>query len=313
MKRIITLLTALVLTATVMAQTPNSMSYQAVIRDANNALVSSQAVGVQISILQGSATGTAVYVETQTPTSNANGLISLEIGEGTLVSGDFSTIDWGDGPFFIQTETDPTGGTNYTITGTSQLLSVPYALHAKVADSLVGGVNITETDPVFGASIAHGITAADTANWNNPTANQLDESAVDAFVENNGYALALEGVSDTVFVGNWSGGIGNGDSALIATMPTHTTWHFDVVFTAQDVNSNTNRRNMHKEFIAYRQWDTPVAFEDLVVHYDATTGHTISIAFETNANHEIRYKIVQTGGISTSIHYNLKIRMTQAR
>ena len=287
MKRIVTLLTALVLTATVVAQTPNSMSYQAVIRDANNALVTSQAVGVQISILQGSATGTAVYVETQTPTSNANGLISLEIGKGTLVSGDFGTIDWGNGPFFIQTETDPAGGTNYSITGTSQLLSVPYAFHAKVADSLAGGVDLT--------------------------GNQLDESAVDAFVENNGYARALEGVTDTVFLGNWSNGVGNGDSALIATMPSHTTWHFEVVFTAQDVNSNTNRRNMRKEFIAYRQWDTPVAIEDLVVHYDATTGHAISITFETNDNNEIWYNIVQTEGSSTVIYYNLKVRMTKMR
>ena len=270
MKRIVTLLTALVLTATAIAQTPNSMSYQAVVRDANNALVSNQAVGVQISILQGSATGIAVYVETQTPTSNANGLISLEIGKGTLVSGDFSTIDWGNGPFFIQTETDPTGGTNYSITGTSQLLSVPYALHAKVAESIAGGIS-------------------------------------------NEGAPSLQGVTDTVFVGNWVDGIGNGDSALIATMPTHTTWHFDVVFTAQDVNSNTNRRNMRKEFIAYRQWDTPLAFEDLVVHYDATTGHAISITFETNDNNDIMYKIVQTEGSSTVIHYNLKVRITKAR
>ncbi|MEM6631793.1 MAG: hypothetical protein AAF694_19110, partial [Bacteroidota bacterium] len=72
-------------------------------------------------------------------------------------------------------------------------------------------------------------------------------------------------------------------------------------------------RNMRKEFIAYRQWDTPVAFEDLVVHYDATTGHSISIVFETNDNNEILYKIVQTGGSSTVIYYNLKVRMTQAR
>ena len=128
--------------STVWAQSPNSMSYQAVVRDASNALVTSQDVGVQISILQGSATGTAVYVETQTPESNANGLISLAIGNGT----DFATIDWSNGPFFIQTETDPTGGTNYTITGTSQLLSVPYALHANVTDSIAGGIGVVTLD-----------------------------------------------------------------------------------------------------------------------------------------------------------------------
>ncbi|MFN5627818.1 MAG: hypothetical protein ACK48W_00905, partial [Bacteroidota bacterium] len=97
------------------------MSYQAVIRDNSNALVTNQVVGMQISILQGSANGTAVYTETQTPTTNTNGLASIEIGSGNLVSGNFATINWANGPYFIKTETDPTGSTNYTITGTSQL------------------------------------------------------------------------------------------------------------------------------------------------------------------------------------------------
>ena len=112
------------------AQAPEKFSYQAVVRDGSNALVTSTDVGMQISILQGSANGVAVYMETQTPTTNANGLVSLEIGDGTVESGTFSTIDWANGPYFIKTETDPTGGTTYSIVGTSQLLSVPYALHA---------------------------------------------------------------------------------------------------------------------------------------------------------------------------------------
>src|SRR5574344_2874312 len=149
MKKLFTIFAAVFLTASVFAQSQNKMSYQAVIRDASDNLVTSQAVGMQISILQGSASGTAVYVETQTPTTNANGLVSIEIGTGTIVSGDFTTIDWANGPYFIKTETDPAGGTSYSITGTSQLLSVPYALHAKTAETVTGG--ITETDPVFTA------------------------------------------------------------------------------------------------------------------------------------------------------------------
>lgn len=136
MKKIITICAALLMTASLWAQSPEKMSYQAVVRDGNNALVTSTAVGMQISILHGSANGAAVYVETQTPTSNANGLVSLEIGSGTVVSGTFVSIDWANGPYFIQTETDPTGGTSYTITGTSQLLSVPYAMHAKTAETV---------------------------------------------------------------------------------------------------------------------------------------------------------------------------------
>ena len=139
MKQIKSICAALLMTASMFAQAPEKMSYQAVVRDGNNALVKSTAVGMQISILQGSASGTAQYVETQKPTSNANGLVSIEIGLGTVVSGNFTTIDWENGPYFIQTETDPTGGTNYTIIGTSQLLSVPYALYAKTSGSSTPG------------------------------------------------------------------------------------------------------------------------------------------------------------------------------
>ena len=154
MKKIITLCATILMTANVFAQAPEKMSYQAVVRDGNNNLVSSTAVGMQISILQGSPTGSAVYVETQTPTSNADGLVSLEIGDGSVVSGDFSTIDWANGPYFIKTETDPTGGTNYTITGTSQLLSVPYALHAKTAESVNDGSGYTHyIGELFGGGI----------------------------------------------------------------------------------------------------------------------------------------------------------------
>ena len=165
MKRIITICAAILMTASVFAQSPEKMSYQAVVRDGSNSLVSSSSVGMQISILQGSVSGTTVYVETQIPTTNANGLVSLEIGAGTVVSGTFATIDWVNGPYFIRTETDPTGGTSYTITSTSQLLSMPYALHAKTAETVTGG--IIETDPIFGASVASGITETDTTNWNN--------------------------------------------------------------------------------------------------------------------------------------------------
>ena len=139
MKNLLALLAAVILTSSAFAQSPEKMSYQAVVRDAGNALVTDQAVGMQISILQGSASGTAVYVETQTPNTNINGLVSIEIGSGTFVNGAFNTIDWSSGLYFIKTETDPTGGINYTITGTSQLMSVPYALHANTADSVVGG------------------------------------------------------------------------------------------------------------------------------------------------------------------------------
>ena len=139
MKKLFIFMIAVLLTASVFAQSPQKMSYQAVIRNASNQLVTNQTVGMRISILQGSASGTVVYTEAQTPTTNANGLVSIEIGGGE----GFNAIDWSAGPYFIKTETDPTGGVSYTITGTSQLLSVPYALHSKTAESLIGGLQGT--------------------------------------------------------------------------------------------------------------------------------------------------------------------------
>ncbi len=141
------------------------MSYQAVIRNSSNGLVTNSAVGMRISILQTTPSGTAVYIETQTPITNANGLASIEIGGGTVVSGNFSSINWANGPYFVKTETDPTGGTSYSIMGTSQLLSVPYALYAKSAETVASLVlptittnaitGITSNSATFGGVISN--------------------------------------------------------------------------------------------------------------------------------------------------------------
>jgi hypothetical protein len=113
---------------TVQAQAPQKMNYQAILRNANNSLITNTTVGIKISIL--STSNTIAYSESHTATTNENGLVTLEIGDGTPLFGTFAGINWANGSYSIKTETDPTGGTNYTITGTSQLLSVPYALYA---------------------------------------------------------------------------------------------------------------------------------------------------------------------------------------
>ena len=117
------------------AQSPEKISYQAVVRNSTNALVTNQSVGVKITILQGSATGTPVFAETHTPTTNANGLINIVIGTGSPAINGLLDVVWSTGPYFIKTEIDPAGGTAYSITTTSELLSVPYALYAKKAES----------------------------------------------------------------------------------------------------------------------------------------------------------------------------------
>jgi hypothetical protein len=165
MKKLYFIITGLLLAINLLAQAPQKMSYQAVIRNASNTLIVNQPVGLRISIIQGTIFGASVYVETHTASTNTNGLVSLEIGSGNILNGNFNTINWANGPYFIKTETDPTGGSNYTIVGTNQLLSVPYALHAKTAESISGGLN--ETDPLFNSSVAKSINANDTARWNN--------------------------------------------------------------------------------------------------------------------------------------------------
>ena len=110
------------------------MSYQAVVKDASSGLVTNQEIGMQMSILQG-AEGTAVYVETHQPTTNSNGLVSISVGTGAPTSGSFRDIDWSKGPYFLQTEIDPAGGTSYTISGKSEMKSLPYAFHATTAEN----------------------------------------------------------------------------------------------------------------------------------------------------------------------------------
>ena len=139
MKKLTTIIITLLCAVTLFAQAPEKFSYQAVVRNASNSLVANAQVGVRVSILQGSASGSAVYVETHTATTNANGLLTVEIGGGSVQQGTFASIDWANGPFFLQTETDPNGGSNYTVSTTQQLLSVPYALYAKMAGNGFSG------------------------------------------------------------------------------------------------------------------------------------------------------------------------------
>ncbi len=220
------------------SQAPEGFKYQAVVRDAGNTILNNQAVGMRMTIQQGSIGGIIVYQETFVTTTNGYGLVNLEIGSGTTAY-DFTTIDWANGPYFIETAVDVTGGTSYAVMGTSQLMSVPYALHANTAENVTNDmVDDADSDPnneIQAVSFSndtlylsnggqvylgtYGIDLVDDADadptnelqdlqlignvltiTNNGTATsidlsgyldntdtQLDETAVDAFVSNNGY------------------------------------------------------------------------------------------------------------------------------
>jgi len=158
MKKLSTIFVAVLLTASLFAQSPEKISYQTIIRNSSGALVKNTVVGMEINLRKVSPTGAVVYTETRTPSTNENGLVSIQIGAHEGCSGDgcsgFDTIKWGDDTYFIETKVAVTAPlTTYTITSTSQLLSVPYALHAKTASSA------KETDPVFNASAAAGLNS----------------------------------------------------------------------------------------------------------------------------------------------------------
>ena len=145
MKKItLILLLVKIITCNLIAQSPQKMSYQAVIRDNSNTLIKNSLIAMRISLLQGSSIGTAVYVETQKPISDSDGLITINIGDGVLVSGSFNSINWYNGPYFIKTEIDPAGGLNYSITGVSELLSVPYALYSNKCGKVQGTISVVD-------------------------------------------------------------------------------------------------------------------------------------------------------------------------
>lgn len=166
MKKVFALLLTSILSVSIWAQTPQSIRYQAVARDNSGNVLSNQAVSFRISILFGSVSGNITYRETHTGLStNAFGLAELEIGKGTPVNGTFSAIDWSMNSYFVQVEMDPAGGKSYQELSTSQLLSVPYALHAKTAENITG--TITESDPIFTDSRAAFLKESDITNLGN--------------------------------------------------------------------------------------------------------------------------------------------------
>ncbi len=164
------------------AQSPEAFKYQAVVRGANNAPVTGQAVGIRISIMEDTPSGALVYQEAHAPTTSAIGLISLNIGEGTVLSGLFAEIDWANGDHFLQVEVDESGGTTYQWYGTSQLLSVPYALFANKAGTvdLIGGEGINIAD--------NEISNASPSLW------QLDSNVV--FVDTNQVGIGISDSAD---------------------------------------------------------------------------------------------------------------------
>ncbi len=150
-------LTHLLISTSLWAQAPQSFKYQAVLRDNVGNIIANQNVPTRITIHQGSGTGTTVYQETFSPTTNQYGLVNLNIGNGTVVSGSFAGINWGSNNYYIQIEVNT--GSGYTDMGATQLLSVPYALYAQSAGT-AGATGPTGPTGPIGPTGANGATGA---------------------------------------------------------------------------------------------------------------------------------------------------------
>ncbi|MBR5983708.1 MAG: hypothetical protein IK025_08335 [Bacteroidales bacterium] len=172
-KNLISAVFCLIISAMTFAQVPQKMSYQAVVRGSDNNLVTNSEISVRISILQGSTDGEAVYTETHSATTNANGLVTIEIGDGTS-SDDFSAINWANGPYFIKTETNVNGDDDYDIIGVSQLLAVPYAMYAQSAGNVpdVSGFLTEETQTLADVVSVGNSANAQLKDVTDPTDNQ---------------------------------------------------------------------------------------------------------------------------------------------
>ncbi|MDB5282959.1 MAG: hypothetical protein JWO06_2034 [Bacteroidota bacterium] len=170
--KLLSILTGLIFSATSgFAQVPQGVNYQAIGRDGTGAILANQHISVSFAVHDGSAAGTIVYQETDTASTNQFGLFTVVLGHGTPVLGTFPAINWGTGNKYLEVDYDPNGGTNYSIMGTAQLMSVPYALYAgntnasgitgpTGADGATGPQGISGTQGATGAVGLQGNTGA---------------------------------------------------------------------------------------------------------------------------------------------------------
>ena len=199
MKKILsTLVLSLVATVMLLAQAPQTFSYQTVVRDNNWQVIQNQSIGVQVSIIEDLANGSVVYVEEHTATTNDIGLINLAVGGGTVATGLFSNIDWGNHSYFMKISVDVSGGTNYVVMGTTQLRSVPYALFAETSNN-AGPQGVAGNDGVDGTNGTNGVDGTNGTNGVDGVDGTNGTNGVDG-VDGVGIAQTLTISGDTLFI-----------------------------------------------------------------------------------------------------------------
>ena len=309
-KILLSLVAAATLSFSSFGQAPEGFKYQAVVRDAGNTILNNQAVGLRMTIQQGAIGGTTVYSETFAPTTNTYGLVNLEIGNGTVVSGTFANIDWSAGPYFMETAVDVTGGTNYAVMGTSQLMSVPYALYAKTSGNGQG-----PTGPTGPQGIAGPVGATGSAGQGGVT-----QAGLGILVVGTGTAIDPYIVSSKIYtIGLWPelGGYvfrisADGRHGLVAetqNQSSSSTWYL-----AQDAISNLVNHSANGQ--KFMDWRLPTKYElnEMYlqstaigafgnVYYWSSTEVDVNNAWEQNFNVGSQSSLVKS-----NVHYVRSVR-----
>ncbi|MBI5219289.1 MAG: hypothetical protein HY958_10205 [Bacteroidia bacterium] len=188
------------------AQSPQLINYQAVARNTGGQLIINQNISVRISILSGSPAGTAEYSETHAVTTNQFGIFTIQIGGGTVVSGSFAAISWSAASHYVKVEADETGGSNYQLLGTSQLISVPYSLYSEKSGKAMNDQDTSATNELqqlsinnYQLSISNGNTVA-LPTYSTGTGIQITGNTITNTAPNQMQVLSIS--NDTLYLSN---------------------------------------------------------------------------------------------------------------
>ena len=200
----------------IFSQTPQKINYQAVARNSSGQLLANQPVSVKFDLHPLNTTSTPVYTETHNVTTNGFGLFMLEIGNGSVVTGNFSAVNWATGVYFLEISIDVNGGSSYVSFGNQQLMSVPYALYAEKSGNSSPTPTITTNTPNTVTNPSAGVY-----NLNVPTPS-LSVNSNSLAISNGNTVVLPSATSQTLSITGNTLDISNGNSVVLPSAASQT-------------------------------------------------------------------------------------------